>query len=185
VPLPAKPLHLSNQQKSRFSALIAAAKKTKNGCSIWQGRLDGHGRARFGHEGFVAARVVWWLANGDIPEGQCVCHSCDNPACVNLEHLWLGDHVKNMKDRDAKGRNVNCGRVSIGGLYQESLNHEPEILRLRKKGVLAKEISNRVGLAYATVVKILDKYPATCPICERVFHRQKALGMHLRRAHMK
>ena len=49
-------------------------------------------------------RQEWIMANGSIPEGMCVLHHCDTPACYELTHLFLGTHADNMADAAAKGR---------------------------------------------------------------------------------
>lgn len=61
---------------------------------------NGKWRARRVH------RVVWAEVHGPIPEGMFVCHHCDNPPCINIDHLFLGTPADNMRDRDAKGRNA-------------------------------------------------------------------------------
>lgn len=79
----------------------------ENDCLIWQKsrHLNGYGRwSTTIIKGDYAHRVSYKLFNGDIPDGLHVCHSCDVPACVNPEHLWLGTALDNAVDRDNKGR---------------------------------------------------------------------------------
>lgn len=80
----------------------------KNGCWNWKGELhqNGYGYTTC-HETFKrshAHRVSYKVFKGDIPEGLYVCHHCDNPSCINPDHLWLGTAKENMQDAKKKGR---------------------------------------------------------------------------------
>lgn len=83
-----------------------------NTCWLWTG---GTGRNGYGvfttgtkRDGsirhHVASRFSWELHHGPIPDGLYVCHSCDNPTCVNPAHLWLGTQQDNIMDMRQKGR---------------------------------------------------------------------------------
>lgn len=82
--------------------------KTGPGCWIWQGNRNqlGYGQFRVGRKGPVmtAHRVAWEIHNGPIPDGLIVMHQCDNPPCVNPDHLRVGTHKDNAQDCVAKGR---------------------------------------------------------------------------------
>jgi hypothetical protein len=82
-------------------------------CIEWQGYLDknGYGITSMGtvrdgtlKNGVRAHRKSWIEAYGPIPEGLLVLHRCDNPSCVNPEHLFLGTQSDNMRDMWEKGK---------------------------------------------------------------------------------
>lgn len=84
------------------------------GCWLWQKAITTHGYGsthtpRPNPVKVFAHRMMWERVNGPIPQGEgyhgtCVLHHCDNPSCVNPEHLFLGTHQDNMRDMIAKGR---------------------------------------------------------------------------------
>lgn len=95
--------------------LAARSHDEPNGCRIWDGpkkggeRTSGYGQMpyRFGGGGYPH-RVSYEQFRGEIPDGMLVCHSCDNPLCINPEHLFLGTPLENTHDMLKKGRHVKA-----------------------------------------------------------------------------
>ena len=97
-------------KSDRVARFWARVHKTE-GCWLWLGPVtfDGYGQFHL-HGEHRAHRVSARLANIEIPDGMIVMHVCDNPPCVNPEHLRVGTVGENNADRDAKGRTANCTR---------------------------------------------------------------------------
>lgn len=77
-----------------------------DGCRIWTGAKTRKGYGHLKVKGVVvdSHRLAWEDANGKIPDGMCICHTCDVPSCINADHLFLGTNRDNDNDKVAKGR---------------------------------------------------------------------------------
>jgi hypothetical protein len=94
-----------------------------NGCTEWAGAQSSFGYGIITYwEGArrtssTAHKKVWEQTNGPVPAGHIVMHSCDNPACVKLDHLKLGTQTDNIRDMIAKGRDnfFGAGPIQVSG----------------------------------------------------------------------
>lgn len=94
---------------------VNAAPPNERGCWEWCGycnNLTGYGQMRWDGKTEGAHRVMYKLTIGEIPQGLCVLHHCDNPKCVNPKHLYLGTYKDNARDREVRRRSNRGHRFS-------------------------------------------------------------------------
>lgn len=74
---------------------------------------NGYGRAYVDGKSTTAHRAAWIHLYGPLPSDVFVLHACDNPGCINVEHLFLGSHADNMRDKAEKQRcrNQHTGKT--------------------------------------------------------------------------
>lgn len=83
---------------------LTKVEKTED-CWLWKSQRNrqGYGQYTLNYKTLLAHRYHWEVVNGPIPDGLFVLHRCNNPSCVRPEHLYLGTHQDNMKDRELAG----------------------------------------------------------------------------------
>lgn len=119
---------------------------TESGCWEWDGSRSTHDYGRF--RGENATRVMWRITTGEVvPSNLHVCHACDNPPCVNPDHLFLGTRSDNMRDMVAKGRHPY-----VKGTH----NH-----RAKLTDEQVAEIRARYTGAWGEFTRLADEYGVT------------------------
>jgi len=127
-------------------------------CWNWTAVLnsDGYGHVKISGHHHGAHRVSWELAHGKIPKRMCVCHRCDNPSCVNPNHLFLATHAENMRDMAEKGRAGSNGG-SPGEKNWSSVLTESDVREIRRMlndGIKQREIGEKFGVSRSTISAI-------------------------------
>lgn len=132
---------------TRFLSKIEARSFDIKACWIWlgAGKGNGYGHMRIGGQNIGAHRVAYELFVGEVPEGMDVCHTCDNRACVNPDHLFLGTRAENMADCKAKGRTDGGNRKRLKEFQVQ------EIRRRLAMGLSRQRIATDMDLNYETV----------------------------------
>ena len=144
-----------NELEARFWSRV---QKTDN-CWIWVGAKNKVGYGNFYLNGKYqpAHRVAYMLRYGSIPDGYLICHKCDNPSCVNPDHLFLGTPAQNMADKRYKGR-IRPGDHS-GEHNGNAFLTTDQVVEIRKRfasGETAKSLASEFGVSYQSIQRIVQ-----------------------------
>lgn len=128
------------------------------GCWLWTGAKNEKGYGVIGRGGRgsgneKAHRVSWMIHFGPIPDGLFVCHKCDNPACVNPDHLFLGTNDDNVQDMVSKNRNAR-GETSYAKLTEEQVIDIRQ--RHKQREVSCQDLANEYGVSRSEVQLIVS-----------------------------
>lgn len=118
-----------------------------SGCWIWTEKQNTKGYGVFRickSKRMYAHRFRWELENGPIPKGLLICHKCDNPACSNPQHLFLGTYRDNFKDSVNKGRRqvISPGSPTLTGWQVKEI-------RLSQSNL--EELARKYSVSIATI----------------------------------
>jgi hypothetical protein len=128
-------------------------KKGLDECWEWKSndlRGKGYGYIRVKDKNIKANRISWVIHNGPIPESKLVLHKCDNPRCVNPNHLYVGTHSDNNMDREYRNSNYLKGRMS-----KFSSEDIDTIKKLYIDGVYQKDIAKQFNVSQSYISFII------------------------------
>lgn len=137
--------------ESRFWPKVSIG--TMEQCWMWTGSKlpTGYGRIGRGQDGLVpiGAHVLSWIIhNGAFDSNLCVCHKCDNPSCVNPNHLFLGTQQRNLEDMRSKGRQTFGESHGTSKLTQANVDF------IRSSDWTQERLATRFGVSQTCISKI-------------------------------
>lgn len=139
----------------RFISKVTISNKQT--CWVWQDSLtkSGYGQMKVAAKMVLAHRLSWIIHNGSIPKGTQVLHQCDNPSCVNPNHLFLGDHDDNMKDMAKKKR----ARISKGEQNPNARLKTSDVRAIKKASAIGykrRELAKMFGVHLSQIDRIIN-----------------------------
>lgn len=142
------------EAKKHFMSHVQIPDDLKD-CWIWTGAKseDGYGWFGMHRKTRMAHRVSYELFVDEIPDNLFVCHSCDNPGCVNPAHLWLGTNQDNMNDMISKNRQVNVKGEKVG-THKLTEREVSKIKERLEQGYYLKDIAKEFYVCKQTISNI-------------------------------
>lgn len=156
--MPGPPPMTLAERERRFWARVD--RSDRDGCWPWTGPVvasSGYGQAAWWRTPRGAHRVAFELANGPVPDGMYVCHTCDNPICCRPDHLYAGTPAENAQDRIRRGRDNPTRGVER---YNAKLTADQvrEIRRLHATGRWSyPKLAERFGLHPQNVGRVVRR----------------------------
>jgi hypothetical protein len=130
-------------------------KVDENGCHTCIShytRNDGYISVKIKGKNIRVHRLVYELHNGKIDNGLVVMHTCDNPSCINPNHMELGTHKENMEDKSKKNRTPKS---------QVRLTQDKK-LELCLSNLTESDLCKKYGVSYRTVRNVKKRYREGC-----------------------
>lgn len=127
-----------------------------NGCWEWTAfKNKGYGRFIMPNlkKVFNANRIAYEIAFGAIPSGMFVCHRCDNPGCVNPNHLWLGTNKDNVDDKVSKNRQQKLK----GSQHGRAKLLEQDVLDIRASSETGAALSRKYNVSDTVIYNIRNR----------------------------
>jgi hypothetical protein len=138
------------EQSDRFWSKVE--REPDGGCWVWTANLSrGYGAYRLLGKMQKAHRISYELAHGPIPPDTCVLHRCDNPPCVNPDHLFLGTRAENNADRAAKGRSAD--QAGDANSAAKLTSNEARLIKERygAGGVSQRQLAAEFGVSQSNI----------------------------------
>lgn len=144
-------MNLTNNEKFNNKILI----DLESNCWNWTGSHHKekpgflpYGLFSFQRKNYLAHRFSYMINKGEIPKGLCVLHKCDNPKCVNPEHLSLGTHMDNTIDK------MNKGRQCKGETHGQCKLRDMDIEIIKLGNITQLALANIFGVSQAHISRI-------------------------------
>lgn len=141
---------------SPLIARLTANSELQGECIVWTGRINryGYGELTFRGQGMTAHRAAYEVHKGAIPEGLFICHSCDNPPCVNPDHLRAGTAADNAHDKVERERSARGVGNAAAKLTEADVR---EIRLLRAKGHTYGQLASRFQVGTSTIGRVVKR----------------------------